>query len=264
MSAKVIQITDRVTCINDNGQSMCFLVVGNEKALLIDTANGVEDVSAICAEITKLPLYVVNTHGHLDHIYGNIFFDEAYMSPKDNEIAKAHFAIPEFTKLMFRDAADNMRKTPLKPAEFKPIDIGQVFDLGGATLEVVDLKGHTPGSVGLLCREERILFTGDGVNGHLWMQPDESLPVSELLATLETLKKEHGAEFDKVLHGHKDHALNAELLDKLIEGCKSLLAGDTANDTDYNWFGGVAKAHRFGTHEDGEPMVIIYRPEALR
>ena len=58
---------------------------------MIDTMIGYEDVHAVVRTLTDLPLVVVNTHGHCDHIYGNIYFEEAYIHPKDIELTKREF-----------------------------------------------------------------------------------------------------------------------------------------------------------------------------
>ena len=47
---------------------------------------------------------------------------------------------------------------------FEPIRGGEVIDLGGLHLEVIELPGHTPGGILLLLKEDRILFTGDSIN----------------------------------------------------------------------------------------------------
>lgn len=264
MRAEIIPINDRITCINDNNESVCYLVKGDERALLVDTVNGFENLRDIVSGLTDLPLMVVNTHGHCDHIYGNIYFDEAYMSPDDFELSKEHFSFPDIVKFMFDSAVKSMNGKQLKPCPLKPLHIGQVIDLGGVTLEVVDLAGHTPGSIGLLYREGRILFSGDGVNSHIWMQLDESLPISALKRTLQALKAQHGAEFDYVLHGHQPSLMDAGVVDLMLKGCDELLSGDVAKDTDYKWFGGVCKSHEYAKNEKGDPMVIIYRPERLK
>ena len=158
--AAITRIRPHVYLIDDAGESTCYLILGSERALLIDTVNGMEDLRAIVRSLTDLPVTVVNTHGHCDHIYGNVYFDEAWLHPADLPIAREHFA-------MFREEMD---RRGLTPCPFRALEIGQVFDLGGVRLEVVDLQGHTPGSVGLLDRDARLLYSGDGVNTHLWMQ----------------------------------------------------------------------------------------------
>ena len=243
--AKIQQIRPNVWLIDDAGESTCYLITGGEKALLVDTANGYEDLAEIVRSLTDLPVTVVNTHGHGDHIFGNAFFDEAWMHPAD-------FALHD----MFAGyAKEHLEKYGLRLCPLKPLASGQVFDLGGVQLEVVDLKGHTEGSIGLLDRAGRILYTGDGLNTHLWMQLDHSLPISVMLETFLALKEKYGAEFDHVAHGHAKDLRDKVILDWMIEGCKAILEGRTENDLPYEYFGGVCRQHPIS----GTPgEVIVY------
>ena len=243
--ANIIQIRPNVHLIDDAGDSTCYLITGSERALLVDTANGYEDLNAIVRTITDLPLTVVNTHGHGDHIFGNVYFDEAWLHPADFELHDRFFGY----------AKEQMEKEGLKPAALKPLEIGQIFDLGGVQLEIVDLKGHTAGSVGLLDKAGRILYTGDGLNTHLWMQLDHSLPMATMLETFRALKEQHGADFDHVAHGHARELRGKEILDWMIRGCEDILAGRTENDMPYEYFGGTARQHPIS----GTPgEVIVY------
>ena len=243
--AKITQLRPNVHLIDDAGESTCYLITGNERALLVDTANGYEDLAVIVRSITNLPVIVVNTHGHGDHIFGNVYFDEAWLHPADFELHDRFFGY----------AKEQMEKEGLKPAALKPLEIGQIFDLGGVQLEIVDLKGHTAGSVGLLDKAGRILYTGDGLNTHLWMQLDHSLPMDTMLATFRALKEQHGAAFDHVAHGHARELRGKEILDWMIRGCEDILAGRTENDMPYEYFGGTARQHPIS----GTPgEVIVY------
>ena len=243
--ANIIPIRPNVHLIDDAGDSTCYLITGSERALLVDTANGYEDLNAIVRTITDLPLTVVNTHGHGDHTFGNVYFDEAWLHPADNALYDMFFGL----------AKENLEKSGLRPCPVKPLRIGQIFDLGGVQLEVVDLKGHTAGSVGLLDKAGRILYTGDGLNTHIWMQLDHSLPLTVLLETLRTLKAQHGADFDYVAHGHTKVLRDKEILDWMIKGCEDILAGRTENDLPYEYFGGTARQHPISA-TPGE--VIVY------
>ena len=69
---------------------------GEEKACLIDTMMGYNDLYKAVRSITDKPLIVINTHGHPDHIYGNVYFDKAYMNPADREVAKIFTENPDF------------------------------------------------------------------------------------------------------------------------------------------------------------------------
>ena len=67
----------------------CYVVVGREKAMLIDTGHAYGDLKQAVKSITDKPLYVVNTHGHLDHTSGNAQFDEkVYIHPRDMELCR--------------------------------------------------------------------------------------------------------------------------------------------------------------------------------
>ena len=243
--ANIIQLRPNVYLIDDAGDSTCYLITGSEKALLVDTANGYEDLHAIVRTLTELPVIVVNTHGHGDHVFGNLYFDEAWLHPADNALYDMFFGY----------AREDLEKRGLKPCPVKPLQIGQIFDLGGVQLEVVDLKGHTAGSVGLLDKAGRILYTGDGLNTHLWMQLDHSLPMAAMLETFRALKAQHGADFDHVAHGHARELRGKEILDWMIKGCEDILAGRTENDMPYEYFGGTARQHPIS----GTPgEVIVY------
>ena len=248
---EVKQLSDRIYAMNDDGATG-YLVLGNEKALVIDTMNASDDLGAVVRGITDLPVMVVNTHGHGDHICGNIFFEEAYIHPDDLALAIEFSNYPEFV--------EELEKHGLSMPPFREILEGTVIDLGGATVEVILLPGHTKGGICLLYREERVLFTGDGINCHLWMQLDHSLQMKALKKSLENISwvKEKA---DKILHGHTMDYHDISLFDELYKGVCDLVEHPKLSETDpdYNWFGGVAKQHVFG-----EGKVICYVPEKLK
>ena len=55
------------------------LIVGPEKAVLIDTGCGIGNLRKVVAEVTDKPVMVINTHTHLDHLGSNRQFDEIAM-----------------------------------------------------------------------------------------------------------------------------------------------------------------------------------------
>ncbi len=231
-----------------------YIVVGDDKACVIDTMNGYNDLQKVVRDITDKPIVVVNTHGHPDHIFGNVYFNEAYMNPKDFDMAFSFFNEPEF--------ADICKKEGLSVPPLKPIKGGDVIDLGEKTLEVYDLPGHTPGGILLLLKEDRILFTGDSVNHHLWMQLDGCPDMKEYVKALDDvmfLEK----EADFILHGHATGFDDISLLRCMRQGAVEICKGETENDQPYDWFGGVAKQHSFVLEEGKEynqlESVICYQ-----
>ena len=233
-----------------------YLVVGREKACVIDTMNGYNDLYRAVRKITEKPLVTVNTHGHPDHIFGNVFFDEAYMDPADLPLARSFAEDLEF----LRQCRESGRTMP----PFREIHPGDVLDLGGRTLEVFGLPGHTPGGILLLLREDRILFTGDSVNHPLWMQLDGCLPLRAFVKELDrVLFLEDRA--DIILHGHARDEDDISLLRCLRNGVEEICEGKTERDAPYRWFGGVGLQHPFSCRPDRkyqqEDHVVCYRPE---
>ena len=240
------QINPRVYLMDDNHEATGYIVVGQEKALVIDTMIGFENVLDVVRSVTNLPVMVVNTHGHCDHIYGNVYFENAYLHPADLPIANQHMQFPEFV--------EECQKRGAKMPPFQPIVGGDVIDLGGLHLEVIEIPGHTPGGILLLLREDRILFTGDSINHHLWMQLEESLPMPEFARKLESLMY-LTEKADVILHGHARGTDDISLMNKVLIGVKEIVDGKTENDKPYEWFGGVHRKHQFD--EDGS--VICYK-----
>ena len=231
-----------------------YLVVGEEKACVIDTMNGYNDLYRAVREITDKPLAVVNTHGHPDHIFGNMYFQEAFLHPADRELARMFTEDPGFLVMLQEHNA-------VFPP-FRDILPGEVIDLGGRTLEVFALPGHTPGGILLLLREDRILFTGDSVNHHLWMQLDGCLPMRAFLKELDRVMfLEERA--DIILHGHARGADDISLLRCMRNGVQEICDGKTERDMPYQWFGGTDLQHPFRCGPDGsdppESHVICYR-----
>lgn len=243
---QISRINDHIWLLNDNNEATGYLVCGEKRALVIDTMLGYEDVHAVVRTITNLPITVVNTHGHCDHIYGNVYFDEVYIHPDDINLAKKEFVDPILK--------DTIKAISAKPAEFLTIREGDVFDLGGPVLEVYETPGHTPGSIILLDSQDRILFTGDTIIEQTWMQLEECMPMEILLESLDKVQKLR-SRFDYVLTGHSQHIEDASLCEAQRTAVKEICDGKTDNDVRYEWIGGSCMAHPYGE----EPRKIVYQ-----
>jgi glyoxylase-like metal-dependent hydrolase (beta-lactamase superfamily II) len=150
-----------------------YLITGKDRALLLDTGMGIADISAVTAQLTKLPVSVINTHTHNDHVSGNWRFHSIYAMDTAFTRKNALGSLANHSN----DAQDEIAPDQLcgkLPAGFdaknyqvKPFHItdwvhdGSKIDLGGRTLEVLSTPGHTPDSICLLDRAHGLLFTGD-------------------------------------------------------------------------------------------------------
>ena len=104
---------------------------------------------------------------------------------------------------------------------FKTVKEGDVIDIGGRTLEVFALPGHTPGSIVLLLREDRILFTGDAINHHLWMQLDGCSSLNEYVKALDNIMFLEDRA-DLILHGHARDFDDISLMRCMRDGIKEI------------------------------------------
>jgi glyoxylase-like metal-dependent hydrolase (beta-lactamase superfamily II) len=142
MAYEAIRISESAYRI-ENDMVRAFLFTGTEKALLIDTGFGGEgDISQVVSGLTDLPVVLVNTHADDDHTGGNEHFEKAYLHPSEFSYYK---------------------KSSAGKAQPIPIWEGDIIDLGDRSFEVILLPGHTPGSIGLLDRANKILVGGDSV-----------------------------------------------------------------------------------------------------
>ena len=121
-----------------HGSLYCYLLIGSEKAMLIDTAYGDGDLRAFVETITDKPVMVCNTHGHFDHTGGNALWEEAWMSEEAAKDAKNAFG-PEMQK--------RFNEMPHPDYKINVLHDGDVIDLGGRKVTVVSIGCLSRGAV---------------------------------------------------------------------------------------------------------------------
>jgi len=214
----------------------CDLLIGTEKAMLIDTGYGYGDLKGAIREITDKPLVIVNTHGHVDHTCGNFQFEEpVYISEKDMDLCKRHNSVAQRQKSIMlaehsRDYVTGEEYNAL-PEDFSksnyidngstgnivPCTEGMVFDLGGITIEVYETPGHTQGGLSFHYKEENWLYTGDEVNGFCWLFDDDS---TDRKTHIKTLEKILAINPERIYIGHMPVPVNTEDVKRFIEAAE--------------------------------------------
>ena len=80
---KAVKVFENVTRIEGLGGVNAFLIEGKDRALLIDGLTGTGSLKDFVKELTSLPVILVLTHGHIDHIGAAFEYGECFMHPDD-------------------------------------------------------------------------------------------------------------------------------------------------------------------------------------
>jgi glyoxylase-like metal-dependent hydrolase (beta-lactamase superfamily II) len=200
-------LADGVFLIAEPGHVNSFLIVGEERAVLLDTGLGVADIRSVAEGLAGKPLSVVNSHHHFDHTGGNRLFDEVAIhragaellaKPAPDGLAEGYMRYTQRLIEAWRDykqlddtyfhlvTADTLiRPLPdgFDPADYKIVpttattllDDGDEIELGGRVLRVMHTPGHSPDSICLFDERNGLLFGGDTINtGPIYAQLEDS------------------------------------------------------------------------------------------
>ncbi len=234
---EVYELTETVYAIYEPGQFeevISYLALGGERAALIDTGNGIGDINAVVKGLTDLPVTVVNTHTHGDHIGKNHMFDEVavYDCPYSRDSAEKG----KSSEYMAHFLDEGMVWKPL-PRYFDPegfhvppfkvtrwLRDGDEIDLGGRTLEVIHTPGHSPDSICLLDRGARLFWTGDSFYpAPIYIyRPTTSL--DEFIGSFSKMV-DLTPHYDWVMPSHNEPRMEKHLIEECYEAGKSIKAG---------------------------------------
>ena len=221
------------------GDVWMYLIVGPEKAMLIDTGFGVGDLKGLCRQLSAdKELIVVNTHPHIDHAYGNCQFDRVYCHEYAVPTLKA-MSSPTAWDHLFDDSGNSIWSDfdradiiPYRDYEIVGVPCGHVFDLGGGhEVELIFSAGHSSGHCVFLDKKNRLLFAGDdvismriGIHGG---KPDDPYrKYATVTAYRDQLSKlaKRLDEFDYIFPGHFIFDLENYVIEDLLAVANAILA----------------------------------------
>ncbi len=262
------RVSEHITRIYAFSSELMYLVEGDREAVLLDSGSGIGFVRPFVEKLTSKPIKVLLTHGHVDHAMGASEFptESVYISQKDAYIYREH-CTHEFRReafLLMGEKGINITEndfTPVVPIEnYHDLAEGDIFDLGGISIEIYACPGHTKGSLVMLMPEERILLLGDACNSYTFMFQNYSLTIEDYHASLMGIKNKLEGKYDQVLASHGNGELAHEVISENILLCENLLKG--VSDKIPMEFRGDAGWVASGTAKPGHGN-IVYHPDRI-
>ena len=115
-----------------------------------------ESLKAFITQNELKPTHLLNTHCHLDHVFGNKMVAETYqLTLQIHEKEKLVLSYAPTSGLMYNLPFDSYE------GEFILLKEGDKIQLGNSELAVIEVPGHSPGSICFYCADQHFLIGGD-------------------------------------------------------------------------------------------------------
>ncbi|MCC3859633.1 MBL fold metallo-hydrolase [Pseudemcibacter aquimaris] len=231
---EVYKLTDNTYAIYEPYQwqeAISYLLIGGEKALLVDTLQGISDLKAVVDQLTSLPVIVINTHTHYDHTSGNHQFETIYGldNPYTAENAKGHknseIGSSMTMNTIWKNLPDGFN---ISNYESKPFEIdhfvadGEIIDLGGREIEIAYIPGHSPDSIILVDKQNRMMLTGDSFYpAPIYVYSETSSFEDYFMAS--QIMFGYQNDVDYLLPGHNETMQPASYLNRLRQATMDIL-----------------------------------------
>lgn len=223
-----------------DGGVMMYLVVGEEKAALIDSGFGVMDTLRDLVEgITDKPVVCLVAHGHPDHVGAAPLFDEIYMNERDEGLLPISLSYDRRMGDVFGRCEDEELRAycdqhivMTEKLNYKNIDHGAKVDLGGTVLEAFAIPGHTQGSLAFYNKKENYALTSDAFSSRtalVTLPPEKRVGIEAyrdgLHRFLEVINED-----TQIYWGHAVEPMPHQLPQDMLRACTEVLDGQTEND----------------------------------
>ena len=264
----VYKLPGNVYAIDEDSQweeIISYLIIGEDRAILLDTGMGISSIKAVVDELTDLPVTVVLSHTHHDHMGGMHEFDDLLVYDSDYAIERATTGMDEFGDISYEVAAEDGVFNPDRelPEGFSPegfhvigmaptgtLADGDTIDLGGRTLQVMYTPGHNADGICLFDAENGLVFTGDMYYPAELYAYNEDAELETYAATMRAVAEraeELGIEW--IYPGHNETVHGVEILSSAADDFDAILDGSA---TEYEI---GEDGYRYYEFEDG--VVII-------
>jgi hydroxyacylglutathione hydrolase len=144
-----------------------YLILGATRAVLFDAGTGTRDIVPIVRALTSLPVTVIPSHLHFDHVGALGRFDRTALLDTASLRSRIRDSRLTLGRYEFLGFTDRLEPPTFRVDEWWAPD--STVDLGDRRLQVFSTPGHTPTSISLYDAARRQLFAGDFIYpGHLY------------------------------------------------------------------------------------------------
>lgn len=201
-------------------ETHCYLLCGETSAILIDTGLGVSNIKQVVNDLTALPVMVVTTHVHWDHIGGHKYFSNIAVYEAEKDWLSVKFPIP------LQVVKKNLTRLPCDfPLNFNINDYqvfqgksqrimhdGDCLDLGERKLFVIHTPGHSPGHCCFYEPKRKYLYSGDLIyKGCL----DAFYPTTDPQLFYQSVMRIQEHQINRILPGHHQLDIKNSLIKEI-------------------------------------------------
>lgn len=196
-----------------------YLLLGEGKALLIDTGLGVSNIKKEIDKLTNLPITVATTHVHWDHIGGHKYFNDIAVHKLEKSwLLNFPLSLEDVKSSLLKKQCDfpkdfNINNYKIFEGTSNIIlNDNDIIDLGNRKIKIIHTPGHSPGHLCFYDIKNKYLFTGDLIyEGKL----DAYYPTTNPIDFKNSIHKIRKLEIDKILPAHHKLNINLDIIEKI-------------------------------------------------
>lgn len=184
------------------------VIAGPDMAIVVDTLAFPEEskqISDFVKHELQVPVrYLINTHYHADHAWGNMYFPEAMII--------SHKLCYQFLK---EKGMPSLKEEKAHNSTYRNVEIvlpGITFEsgnininIGKKTVQIFPLPGHTSDSIAVLIKEDRAMYSGDTLMPIPYIADGD---IDDTIASMKLLPK---MGLENIVQGHGDVILRGEV-----------------------------------------------------
>lgn len=231
----VEKINEQVYRINEFNIMNCYLVIGEEKALLVDCGVGAGNMAEFVRTLTDKPVILAATHAHVDHVGAAWQFGKVYIHKGDAPLIR--YQSSKNRRKWYLRKHPSTEKFGLDSENFAkqkhyllPVFFGNnhKFDLGGITVEAVHTPGHSRGSVCFKIEKYKLMLVSDNYIPILNCKYEFGAPLSQWLRSAKEFLPV--CEEYTLYGGHGQHPISPDVVKWLVKTVEEIVASTKKND----------------------------------